>query len=350
MAVPLPSASWASSGTAGETRRSGCTATRPGAASVRRTARPRCGSHRDATARCWPRRGARAPPGRSTGSPRCSAPTTTRPASAPTSTPWSREAHRRRPHVRFGASHRVFETLVPAVIEQKVTGQEAFAGFRRLVHRFGERAPGTGQRAPALGAAERHHRPPDPVLGVAQAPHRPRPLRTLVRAATVADTLDRLTAADADAKLRTLPGIGEWTSAEVRSRAFGDADAVSFGDYHVAKDVGWAVTGTPYDDEELRGVPRALAPPAQPRGRAHPRTRRRASAARPAHGTAHPPARALACRAPLGSLPSTRERHVHVPTTAPTPTSGPASRPFSRAPRPRRPRPVSRRPWSTTAT
>ena len=43
-----------------------------------------------------------------------------------------------------------------------------------------------------------------------------------------------------------------WTSAEVRSRAFGDADAVSFGDYHVAQDVGWAVTGTPYDDAELR--------------------------------------------------------------------------------------------------
>ena len=49
-----------------------------------------------------------------------------------------------------------------------------------------------------------------------------------------------------------MPGLGEWTSAEVRSRAFGDPDAVSFGDYHVAKDIGWAVTGTPYDDEELR--------------------------------------------------------------------------------------------------
>ncbi|MGA8248113.1 MAG: DNA-3-methyladenine glycosylase 2 family protein, partial [Nocardioides sp.] len=48
------------------------------------------------------------------------------------------------------------------------------------------------------------------------------------------------------------PGIGEWTSAEVRSRVFGDADAVSFGDFHIAQDIGWAVTGTPYDDDELR--------------------------------------------------------------------------------------------------
>ena len=46
--------------------------------------------------------------------------------------------------------------------------------------------------------------------------------------------------------------MGEWTSAEVRQRALGDPDAVSFGDYHVAKDVGWALTGTPFDDEEMR--------------------------------------------------------------------------------------------------
>ncbi len=42
-----------------------------------------------------------------------------------------------------------------------------------------------------------------------------------------------------------------WTSAEVRQRAHGDPDAVSFGDYHVAKDIGWALTGTPFDDAEL---------------------------------------------------------------------------------------------------
>jgi 3-methyladenine DNA glycosylase/8-oxoguanine DNA glycosylase len=162
------------------------------------------------------------------------------------------EAHRRRPQLRFGASHRVFEALVAAVIEQKVTGQEAFAGFRQLVHRFGERAPGPGAELrlwvqPA--AVTVRLIPSWEWLKLHIDPARS---RTLVRAATVGDTLDRLTAADADAKLRTLPGIGEWTSAEVRSRAFGDPDAVSFGDYHVAQDIGWAVTGTPYDDDQLR--------------------------------------------------------------------------------------------------
>ena len=166
--------------------------------------------------------------------------------------PLLEEAHRRRPHVRFGATHRVWEALVPAIIEQKVTGQEAFAGFRQLVHRFGELAPGPGRelRLWIQPSAETiRHIPSWEWLKLHIDPARS---RALVRAATVADTLDRLTATDADARLRTLPGIGEWTSAEVRSRAFGDADAVSFGDYHVAKDVGWAVTGAPYDDDQLR--------------------------------------------------------------------------------------------------
>lgn len=162
------------------------------------------------------------------------------------------EAHRRRPHLRFGATHRLWEALLPAVIEQKVTGQEAFGGFRRLVHRYGERAPGPGRELRLWvqpDAATVRMIPSWEWLRLHVDPARS---RTLVRAASVAESLERLTSADADAKLRTIPGIGEWTSAEVRSRAFGDPDAVPFGDYHVAKDIGWAVTGTPYDDEQLR--------------------------------------------------------------------------------------------------
>ncbi len=162
------------------------------------------------------------------------------------------EAWRRRPHHRFGATHRLLEALVPAVIEQKVTGQEAFAGFRRLVHRYGERAPGPGRelRLWVQPAAETLRRIPSwEWLRMHIDPARS---RAIVRAARVAGSLERLTPVDADTKLRTLPGVGEWTSAEVRSRVFGDPDAVSFGDYHIAQDIGWAVTGTPYDDDELR--------------------------------------------------------------------------------------------------
>ncbi|MGL5852244.1 MAG: DNA-3-methyladenine glycosylase 2 family protein, partial [Phycicoccus sp.] len=53
------------------------------------------------------------------------------------------------------------------------------------------------------------------------------------------------------ARLTALPGVGHWTWAEVAQRALGLADEVSFGDYHVAKDVTWALTGTPGDDTAM---------------------------------------------------------------------------------------------------
>jgi 3-methyladenine DNA glycosylase/8-oxoguanine DNA glycosylase len=159
---------------------------------------------------------------------------------------------RRHRHWRLGATGLVMESLVPTIIEQKVTGQEAFAAFRRLVRRYGEPAPG-----PALDLWVQ----PDPGtlrtipswewLRLPVDGGRSRPV---VAAARVADALERAGAAshdEFDRRLRSLPGIGVWTSAEVRARALGDADAVSFGDYHVAADVGWALVGEPVDDDRL---------------------------------------------------------------------------------------------------
>ncbi|HET9858691.1 MAG TPA: DNA-3-methyladenine glycosylase 2 family protein [Nocardioidaceae bacterium] len=164
------------------------------------------------------------------------------------------DAHRRHPHWRIGRTGLVMEALVPAVLEQKVTGQEAFLGFRRLVRRYGERAPGP--------VADRD-------LWVQPSPARLRTVpswewltlhvdparsRAVLQAAQVAPALERtvgLAGEEVDRRLRSVPGIGVWTSAEVRFRAHGDPDAVSFGDYHVAKDVGWALTGAEVDDDGL---------------------------------------------------------------------------------------------------
>ena len=81
--------------------------------------------------------------------------------------------------------------------------------------------------------------------------------RTVVRAARVADALERtigLPFDEVDRRLRSLPGVGLWTSAEVRQRAHGDSDAVSFGDYHLATMVGHTLTGEPVDDEEMASL------------------------------------------------------------------------------------------------
>jgi len=156
---------------------------------------------------------------------------------------------------RFGRTDLVMEALVPAVLEQRVTGQEAYAGFRHLVHRHGERAPGPG-------ADLRLWVQPDPAALRRVASWDwlrfhidPARSKAVVVAARVADSLERtlgLPGAEVERRLTSLPGIGEWTAAEVRQRAHGDPDAVSFGDYHVAKDVGWALTNEPWDDDRLR--------------------------------------------------------------------------------------------------
>jgi 3-methyladenine DNA glycosylase/8-oxoguanine DNA glycosylase len=164
------------------------------------------------------------------------------------------DAHRRRPHWRVTRTGGVMEALVPAIIEQRVTGQEALGSFRRLVLRYGERAPGGGADRGlwVQPAAETVRMIPSwEWLRLHVDPARS---RAVVRATQVASSLERtvgLPADEVDRRLQTLPGVGVWTSAEVRFRAHGDADAVSFGDYHVAKDVGWALTGSAVDDDGL---------------------------------------------------------------------------------------------------
>ena len=167
------------------------------------------------------------------------------------------EAHRRFAGYRVGRTDAVFEALAPACLEQVVTGLEAFRAWRLLLHEYGEPAPGpaTDPGSPAYGM----RLPPTPEVwarvpswrflaaGVEQ-----RRSRTLVTAAARAAALERTLATDpaaADRALRSLPGIGPWTSAEVRQRAHGDADAWSIGDYHVGHAISWALTGEQLDDD-----------------------------------------------------------------------------------------------------
>jgi 3-methyladenine DNA glycosylase/8-oxoguanine DNA glycosylase len=164
------------------------------------------------------------------------------------------DLHARHAHWRITRTGLVMEALVPAIIEQKVTGQEAFAGFRMLVFRYGERAPGegAGRGVWVQPSAETVRMVPSwEWLRMHVDPARS---RAVVRAAQVASSLERTTTLahdETDRRLRSLPGIGVWTSAEVRFRAHGDPDAVSFGDYHVAKNIGWALTGEEVDDDGL---------------------------------------------------------------------------------------------------
>jgi 3-methyladenine DNA glycosylase/8-oxoguanine DNA glycosylase len=171
------------------------------------------------------------------------------------------ESARRHPGLRLTRTDAVFDALACAIIEQKVTGMQAFGAWRWLVSRFGERAPGPTPRPMfAAPTAAQWYRIPS--WAWHRAGVEPPQSRTIVRAAERGDRIARAvhaapTGADRDRVLTSLPGVGVWTSAETRIRALGDPDAVSVGDYHLAHEVGYALTGKRTDDD---GMLELLAP------------------------------------------------------------------------------------------
>ena len=149
--------------------------------------------------------------------------------------------------LRMPQTRRVFHALLPSILEQKVTGTEAFRSYAALVRRHGEVAPGPAgllvpPRPSTLASLPYHAFHP---FGVER-----RRADVIRRAAARAQWLDAATSAmEATTRLRSLAGIGPWTAAEVVRSAFGDPDAVSVGDFHIPSSVAWALAGEPRADD-----------------------------------------------------------------------------------------------------
>ncbi|MPQ99783.1 DNA-3-methyladenine glycosylase 2 family protein [Modestobacter sp. I12A-02628] len=163
------------------------------------------------------------------------------------------DLHRRSTWLRLGRTGRVWDALLPAVLEQKVTGIEAHRTWRELLRLAGEPAPGPapdGMRVPPSAAR---------VLAVTDWEWHRCGLdgarrRALRAAATVADRLEAVDGCDSPTlqrRMRTVPGIGVWTAAEVVQRALGCPDTVSYGDYHLKNLVGWSLAGRKCDDDQM---------------------------------------------------------------------------------------------------
>ncbi|WP_411106927.1 DNA-3-methyladenine glycosylase family protein [Streptomyces sp. cmx-4-9] len=175
-------------------------------------------------------------------------------------------SHRRRPGLRLTRTGLVMESLVPTILEQKVTADEAYRAWRRLVRWYGEPAPGPqdmyvvpGPRTWAMIPSWDWHK-----AGVDA-----KRSATIVRAARVAARLEEAAAmepAQAAARLEAVPGIGPWTSAETLQRSNGDPDAVTTGDLHLPGIVGYALAGN--RDADDAAMLELLAPYAGQRHRA----------------------------------------------------------------------------------
>jgi 3-methyladenine DNA glycosylase/8-oxoguanine DNA glycosylase len=156
-----------------------------------------------------------------------------------------RDLRRRHAGLRIPRTGLTTERMIPVILEQKVTGNEARRAYRRLVTALAEPAPGP------LGLVL----PPDPER-VATLPYyafhpfgverrRAEVLRHVGARAAWVDDAATLPIDAAEDRLATVQGIGPWTVAEVARLAFGDADAVSVGDYHVPNIVAWALAREP---------------------------------------------------------------------------------------------------------
>ncbi len=163
------------------------------------------------------------------------------------------ELHHRAPGLRLTRAARILPFLIPTVLAQKVTGIEAKRAWRELVRRHGEPAPGPaplGMRVAPTPEVWRRV----PSWEWHRAGVGPQRSDTVMRIAAVGESLER--AAD-DAipdvlrKLRGIPGVGVWTAHETVQRSHGDPDAVSIGDFHVSKRVGWALIGERVDDDGM---------------------------------------------------------------------------------------------------
>ena len=154
---------------------------------------------------------------------------------------------RRFPGVRIPRSGAIIEALVPAILEQKVIGEEARRALFALVRFHGEPAPGPPELrlrlrpAPATLAALPYYRYHP--FGVER--RRADLIRRVSGRAAWFEAIADMPLTDGYARLTAVPGIGPWTAAEVGVRALGDIDAVSVGDFHLPNVVAFALAGEP---------------------------------------------------------------------------------------------------------
>lgn len=170
---------------------------------------------------------------------------------------------------RVPRGHNVWESAVAAVLEQKVTGLEAKRAWAALAKGYGATPPGPAPAGMRVFPAPAAVRMIPSWVWRRNAVDRSRS-DAIMRLASVPHVLRRLpeeSPAEARRLLTSIRGIGDWTYAEIAQRALGDADAVSVGDFHVAKDIVYAMTGefdgtdeqllqilTPYAGHRFRAV------------------------------------------------------------------------------------------------
>ncbi len=169
-------------------------------------------------------------------------------------------------HLRFGASGNLYHELLPTIIEQRITIGEAHAQWQRLCFELGEPAPGPFTRLLLPPQPDVLMRQPSwwfHPLGIDRK--RAEPLIKVGWHASKFWQWASLEPNQAAAKLRLIPGIGQWTVGSVLGPALGATDAVAVGDYHLKNMVAFNLEGAARGTDER--MLELLEPYAGQRGR-----------------------------------------------------------------------------------
>ncbi|MFZ4812224.1 MAG: DNA-3-methyladenine glycosylase family protein [Ilumatobacteraceae bacterium] len=160
-------------------------------------------------------------------------------------------AQHRHPGLRIGASRTLYHELLPTILAQRITAQEAVAQWRHLCLHLGDRAPGPHPDLRLPPAPERLAVTPTwwfHPIGVERK--RAEALVEVARHARTIESWIDLPAAEVASKLSLLRGIGEWTIGVVLGTALGEPDAIAVGDFHLKNTVAWALAREPRADDD----------------------------------------------------------------------------------------------------
>lgn len=156
---------------------------------------------------------------------------------------------RRRPFL-MARTDRLWDSLLGAVLGQKVQAKNAYKSRRMIAHRYGDEAPGphggrvlpSAERFSELGYADLHP------LGVERK--RAEILLRVAREMSRLRGLENRRADEVRRRIEHIRGIGPWTAAMVTATALGDPDAVPVGDYHIPNTIAWHLAGEERGDDD----------------------------------------------------------------------------------------------------
>lgn len=182
-----------------------------------------------------------------------------------TEVPLVRELVRRLPGLRLARTHRVTDAIVPVVLQQLVTWEEAAAAWARIVRAHGSPAPGPldltlPPTAETVAGLPRSH-----LIGAGALGRQADTIRRVCVLRRRMEEAGDMEQDDAARRLLAVPGVGPWTAGMVMLRSMGFADVVPLGDYHLPHTVSWALAREPRGTDAR--MIELLAPFAGHRGR-----------------------------------------------------------------------------------